>query len=565
MQIRYNVAIPHPSTHLATIEMCITDIQEDSITLAMPVWTPGSYMVREFSRHINSLKAYAGDKRLPIDKYAKNKWKLATQGMDTLTIEYEVYAFELTVRTSYISEDFFILNGASLFLYIEHYQHISHYASITAPYFAEIVSTLKYAEDSYFAQNYDTLVDHPILGGDFDITSYIAGNVEHYLYILGKGNYHLPKLKEDLQKITTYEIKVMGGMPCDKYHFYIINTDKIYGGLEHCCCSVNMVPRFNYDKDNYLSTISLLAHEYFHLWNIKTIRPQSLQSFDYSEENYTRLLWFVEGITSFFDDYFVYKAGISTLQEYLAIVAKNINTTLNNAGNSIQSLGDASFDAWIKYYRQNENAPNTQVSYYVKGSVVALALHLYLLQHSDGEKGMDDIMSYFYQKYITSPQIGYTYTSIITWVKECTGIDIVDFLEKYVEDVQELPLDEYLQFAGISLVDNTVAKNTLGIQLQYSSNQCMITYVDRRYPAYLHGLQYGDEIIAIDGYRIIDASWEKRWDTTPQGNVVKLTISRLGTLREVAIPMEKSRHRDCSLHIHNETTPLQQKIRSRWL
>jgi predicted metalloprotease with PDZ domain len=565
MSILYNVTIAQPNTHLVTVEMLISNINSSNITVAMPVWTPGSYMVREFSRHINCIRAYAGDYSLSIEKIAKNKWTIPNIPSETIKVIYEVYAFELTVRTSYVSDEFFLLNGASIFLYVEDYRNLRHTIAIHTTHFDQIACTLSQHDGNYFAESYNQLVDTPILGGQFDKATFLSANIEHNIYILGRGNYNKSKLINDLQIITSYEIKMMGGIPCENYNFYIINTDKIYGGLEHTDCSVNMVPRFNYDKENYLATISLLAHEYFHLWNIKTISPQTLKNFNYDEENYTRLLWFVEGITSFFDDYFVYKSGVSTLQEYLSIVARNINNTYNLAGNSQQSLGDASFDAWIKYYRQNENSPNNQVSYYIKGSVVALALHLYLLQNSNGEKGLDDVMAYFYTKYIDNSDLGYTFESLIAWTKSCTNVDISDFLIKYVEDNQSLPIAEFLTYAGIELKDNAVAKNTLGIQLQYNANQCIVTYIDKRYPAYSQGLQYGDEIIAVDGLRITDASWEKRWNEVNSNSTLQLTINRLGVLKIINITLAKNINHEYILLLQEDITTLQEKIRGRWL
>lgn len=566
MFIQYHISIGNPYSHLVHIEMHITDVIDDEIVVAMPVWTPGSYMVREFPRNINTLSAttYEGE-ALSWEKITKNRWRISSRNIKEMIISYEVYAFELTVRTSYVTDDFFMLNGASIFLFIENHLHLRHEVKITAPHYEEVVSTLNSREGIFWASDYDTLVDNPILGGKFEKSEFISANIPHTVYILEKGNYDLVRLTSDLQKITNTEITMMGGIPCPKYHFYIINTDKIYGGLEHSCCSVNMVPRFNYDKDNYLNTISLLAHEYFHLWNVKTIAPQSLKKFNYNEENYTHLLWFVEGVTSYFDDYFVFSSGVSTVDEYLNILSKNINTVMNSAGTGVQPLADASFDAWIKYYRPNENTPNSQISYYTKGAVIALALHLYLLHKSEAEKGLDDLMRILYSKYLLHPSQGYTKNLLEEWTKECLGISIELFLDTYVDGVAMPPLNELLQYGGAKLLATENAKYLIGYQFQYSHNQCIVQFVDNRFLNEVQELQYGDEIIAVNGFRISDASWEKRLEEGQFGTNIHFLVNRMGIIREVLLPLDRKIQYKFAIQTLENISPLQQKIRNRWL
>jgi predicted metalloprotease with PDZ domain len=566
MKIHYQLNIANPNLHLLDVELKLSEIDAEFLELFMPVWTPGSYMVREFSKNINFIKAFdANSQPISCNKLAKNKWTIETKNNPQIVIQYQIYAFELSVRTSYIDQSMFFLNGASVFLGIKNHTHLKHHFTLnTSSHYSNIVTYLSSTETIYTADCYDILIDNPILGGEIVDYEFVSYNTSHKVYFLGEGNYNTQKVIADLQKITTYETTMMGENPCENYHFYIVNTDKIYGGLEHTHNSLNMIPRWNYSKDNYLQSISLLAHEYFHLWNIKRIRPITLGPFNYDTENYTNLLWFVEGFTSYFDDYFVYKAGVSSLEEYLDIVAKNLNTVVNTAGDNIQSLADASFDAWIKYYRQNENSPNTQVSYYTKGGIVATALNLKIIIESNAQYSLDDVMKYFYLKYKQNPEIGFTDEQAIDWIKEVTNIDVSNFIYNHIYDTQLIDYASYFIEAGITLKNNSEKNKTLGIQTLFQNGKLIVSATDKNYAAHHEGIYVGDEIIAINKYRVGDNIFGLLQEFEV-GQKLMLTIARQGELKEINITCNEDLKFKYTLERIENPTEQQIKVFDKWL
>ncbi len=402
MNIKYTLSFPEPHTHYAEVEMYISNISVDVIYLKMAVWTPGSYLIREFQKNIDFVEwSVANGQWSRVEKTDKNTWKIdlsngalnASTNNNTNThnvsIRYRTYCFEQSVRTNFVDEQHALINGAATFLYVDGFENTSSEIDII-PFekWNNISTSLIQKENNKWLRistNIDELIDSPIEIGNHLSYFFDAANIAHELAIYGESNCNIEKLIADLKRIIEVEANIFGGHPCKNYVFFIHNTENSFGGLEHLHSSVNHVTRWSYDAKNYQRAISLLAHEYFHLWNVKRITPSALIPFNYNTENYTELLWFFEGITSYYDDFICYKAGVTSKIDFLYIVASNINGVLNTAGIDTQTLAEASFDTWLKYYRRNENSNNTQISYYTKGAVVAMIFDIIIMDATNGE------------------------------------------------------------------------------------------------------------------------------------------------------------------------------------
>lgn len=571
--IAYKVSFPKPSNHYAHIEMTVWGFSESIITAKLPVWTPGSYLVREFSKNVEGVVVKNGlGKEIPHSKSDKNAWKINVSGQKEITISYDVYCFELSVRTSFVEDEQAFLNGANIFMYIEGSQSASSVISFFPDdNWKEISTSLKIQASNKwtrFAANYDELVDSPILISTHPIIKFKAAGIPHEIAIQGISNMDEKKLVSDLTKIIEEELKLFGGThPCKKYLFIIHNTEKQGGGLEHLNSSANMIPRFNYGfRDKYLAGVSLLAHEYFHLWNAKRIRPIELGPFNYGEENYTKLLWVVEGFTSYYDNYLVHKGGVSSKAEYLDLLELDLNKQINAFGERVQSVTESSFDTWIKYYRPNENSNNTTVSYYTKGSLISLCLNFILLDATNGAKSLDDVMRALWAQYLKNPTIGYTEADVLKTFEKVGGIKLKDFFENYIYKAGEIDYNKYFNLVGYELVDKNeqTEKLALGLNYKISDGKMWITEVLRGQPAYEAGLSVNDELIAIDGFRIGD-DLSKFVINKKEGDSFKILVNRSGLLKEIELVLLKDSKKEMNIVAIESASEKQLKLRKIWL
>jgi predicted metalloprotease with PDZ domain len=371
----YNIQIKDPNSHYATVKMEISGIKTKQINVKLPVWTPGSYMVREFSRNVGKSKAYSGNETLAVQKSDKNTWTIQNpKNLKSLTFEYEIYAFEAGVRTTYIDNDHAFILPTSCLMFVD--GGIINKGQLKLEFPAawhRVSTTLKRVSPyTYEYENYDDLADSPIEIGNHDELTFDVAGVPHKVALVGENNCPKEKFTKDLKTICEGMLQIVGTHPCKEYLFIIHHVEEGGGGLEHANSNVVQFQRYNYSNEQrYKSFLSLCAHEYFHLWNVKRIRPAALGPFNYNQENYTNLLWVAEGITSYYDELIMYRTGFWTQAEYLKSLSSSITATMNRQGAYHQSLHEASFDAWIKEYRPNENSINSQISYYLKGAVVA--------------------------------------------------------------------------------------------------------------------------------------------------------------------------------------------------
>ena len=404
-KVNYTVSMPEPHTHYFEVEMLFDNPGKDFIEVKMPVWTPGSYLVREFAKNVESFTASANNQRIRFEKINKNTWRIYPQKAPQVKVSYKVYAFELTVRTSFLDADHGYINGASVFMYPDGLQNEPSQIKIVPYARWKVVSTALPAAsgnqaNTYTAANYDEVVDSPIEIGNHDVWQFDVNGVPHQVAMFGESNVNKEKFLADLKKVTSTAVRIMGDVPLNRYLFIIHNLGNSRGGLEHKFSTTLQVKQWGYGTPSgYRSILNLAAHEYFHLWNVKRLRPAGLGPFNYDAETYTPLLWVSEGFTSYYADLILRRSEINFNERYLESVAEQITDLENRPGARIQSASESSFDAWIKYYRPNENSPNAEISYYSKGTIIGLLLNLEILKRTNGQKSLDDVMRQMYQQY----------------------------------------------------------------------------------------------------------------------------------------------------------------------
>jgi predicted metalloprotease with PDZ domain len=500
--IHYEVSMPKPHTHYFEVTMNITDFKKEYIDVQMPTWAPGSYLIREFSRNVEGLKATANEKEIETKKLNKNTWRIFSKNASNVKVSYTVYAFELSVRTSFIDASHGYFNGTSLFMFINELKNQRATLKIN-PYkdWKKVNTSLKKIsvdEFKYEAPNYDVLVDSPVEIGNHETFSFNAAGILHHVAMYGEGNYDVERLKIDMAKVIEACTAVFGENPNKEYTFIIHNLTTGSGGLEHLESTTLQVNRWTYQGDDYKGFLSLVAHEYFHLWNVKRIRPDVLGPFDYNNENYTDLLWVMEGFTSYYDELLLYRADIYTEDEILRKLAGSINSIENQPGNKVMSAAEASFNAWIKGYRPDENSYNTSISYYTKGAVIANMLDLMIVNATKGEKSLDDVMKFLYQEYYKKQKRGFNSKEMQQVAEKISGLDLTDFFKKYINGTETFDYKTIFSHANFDINISERSRLTLGATVKNN----VVKNVVRNSPAYEGGLSVNDEIIAINGFRV---------------------------------------------------------------
>ena len=540
LEVNYKLGMSKPNNHYFQVEMNVSGLNDASIVVKMPVWAPGSYLVREFSKNLNAV--YATDEKgvaREVKKLTKNSWEINTKDAKSISIKYDVYAFELSVRTSFLDDSHGYLNGTSVFMYLDGHQDLKGKLAIT-PHekFKKITTALKSEGNNTFSfSNYDQLVDCPIEIGNHITFQFEAGGVNHTVAMYGEGNYDIPTLQKDMARIVEAETKAMGENPNKDYVFIIHNVTDPSGGLEHKNSTTLEVNRWTYMGDDYLGFLSLVAHEYFHLWNVKRIRPKELGPFNYDEENYTDLLWVMEGFTSYYDELFLRRAGYYTADEYLNKIIGTINYVENSVGNKMQPVAHSSFDAWIKAYRPTENSGNTTISYYSKGQILAVILDLYIIQKFKAEKCLDDFMQRLYKDFYLKNDVGFTEEEFQATLESFLGEDMDWFFSNYVYGTETPDYKKYFEYVGLSFYnsDDSV-KPFLGVKAS-GSERLVITGITAGSAAEEQGLSVNDEIIAINGYRVNQADFEKYVKILVPGDKFEILISRDNVMKTYQVEM----------------------------
>ncbi len=571
LKVDYNLSFEESQGHYVDVEMTISKNSKEELDVKMPVWAPGSYLVREFARNVEGFSARTENNTLlNFSKTNKNTWTIKTNKASTIIVKYRVYAFELTVRTSFVDDSHAYLNGTSIFMYVDGFKNASSEIKIKPNNnWSKISCSLPIKSGNVFhlfAENYDILGDSPIEIGNQEIIEFNAAGVEHQVAMVGVGNYDKEKIKKDFSKIVEEETKIFAKHPCKSYVFIVHNVNSGGGGLEHLNSTTVQVQRNAYSTEStYNSFLSLIAHEYFHLWNVKRLRPVALGPFDYDNENYTRMLWVAEGFTAFYDNWMIRRSGFHTHEKYLEVIANEISALTNLQGAKVQSLSESSYDAWIKYYRRNENSNNSQVSYYDKGSVVANMLNLLILQHSAGKENLDNLMKHLYTEYYENKGRGYTDEEFKLAAEKYTGINLTDFYAQYIDGTKPINFEEVFKVAGIKLTDLNASKTDVyfGVTSTNTNGKVVVTAVAYSSSAYKGGINVNDEILAIDNFRTDDIS--KALANKKVADVINVLVNRDGMIKTLSVKLEKSNQVKYKLEKVEKPTAEQEAIYKGWL
>ncbi len=620
--ILYRLSFENLRSHLVDIEAILpTDLatpEGRTVTLMMPVWTPGSYLIREYSRQVERIEAIdtESNQSLSLEKISKNQWAVKTNGCKSITLRYQLYCREQSVRTNWIESDYGFLTGAATFITIDDDRVRPHRLQITPPdswpaiacslppdpraksqtrldAAPVILDSEGNPDDTLpitrcferYAKSFDELVDSPILMGDLIIRPFEVNGYPHFFASYGTaGVWDTDQVIKDLEKIVAQEHRFWGNIPYQHYWFMNIAVDA-YGGLEHDDCTVLMAKRNAMkQRDSYIEWLGLASHEFFHTWNVRRLRPKALVKYDYHREQYMNELWVAEGITSYYDDLILIHAGLISELEYLEQLSKTIRVVEDAPGQLVQSLNESSYDTWIKHYRPDENTPNARVSYYTKGAAVAFVLDQLLRDRTDNQRSLDDVMRLLWKNHA---KCGYELADFESIASNLLGESLKDWFQEHVYSPQKINFDTAFERLGLTtrrspetnpeenpqpfgawtpsqpLRTPAAQEIDLGFDLAARDGRWILTKVIRGGAAWEAGLQVDDELIALGGYRLPVANWRERVNEFRVNQKLLTTIARRGKILELSIVCKTKE----AISIQSVLNPSQIQLdhRRRWL
>ncbi len=584
----YRITLADLPGHRLQLDLHIPFPDPQGQVLSLPAWIPGSYLIRDFSRQIESIAAFSDDTAIAIHKLDKHRWQCAPCTGE-LHIRYTVYAWDLSVRGAHVDESHAFFNGTSVFLkpegqdkrpclleLVENGQLPDWNVYTSLPEARKKHGKLKPAKRHgfglYEARDYDDLIDHPVEMGTPQVISFLAHGAEHELVFTGIApNLDLSRIAADVQKICATQIAFFDPEQqrapflesSDRYVFMTMVTDDGYGGLEHRASTALMAARRDLPvqgmdpkqkTEGYQTFLGLVSHEYFHTWHVKRIKPAVFAPYDLSQENYTRLLWVFEGFTSYYDDLMLLRSGCVNEAQYFNLLSKNISAVQRSPGRFKQSIAESSFDTWTRFYKQDENSPNALVSYYSKGALAALGLDLSIRAQSKQEKSLDDVMLAMWNQYgkdfytRPAPQ-GVAEHAMQEIIYQATGFDASDYLSRYVYGTEDVPLQALFAAQGVELSWSSSQKTpSLDVRLRQQGTQCELATVYEHGAAHRAGLSAGDILVAIDGLRVSDkASLDRLLAAFQPDQTVQIHVFRRDELRAYTVQLAKPALDTCTL------------------
>ncbi|MFZ4713527.1 MAG: M61 family metallopeptidase [Bacteriovoracaceae bacterium] len=552
MKVQYLVEVMDPSTHIVKVSMSVPLTTKGPLSVFLPSWSPGSYLMREYSRHVRSFRALAQNGEvLFFEQKKKGLWEidqtrsqLKQPNVTEISIHYEVYCHELTVRTSHVDNSHAFLHGPTYLMGVAGENLVNPELTLRfSPLWSKVSTGLKDISPSreifrYTAANYDELVDGPIEIGCHETDGFMVGNIPHELAFYGVVYPHKNNLKEDMKKIVEVVSGTMGSMPYSKYTFITHFVPRIYGGLEHLnSTALHFDGKKIGNRKDYINWLALVAHEYFHLWNVKRIRPQELGPFDYLNEGYTSMLWLAEGLTSFMDNLFVLKSKLCSLEEYLDLVKSDFDVYFSTPGRKFHSLEDSSFNAWIKLYRPDENSKNSSISYYLKGGLVFSVLNIYF--HEQGHS-FTEFLNLLWQSYVDRPAKGLSKEEVYSMVEKLGGKAALDTFVDMVETTKEIDFENTYARIGLKLNWESPKTPYLGVEFDFKEERVFVRTVLLDSPAYKCGLNAGDEILSLNGLRFLKSDAIDLVKITQVGVNYELLVSRLERIENLTLQFEEA-------------------------
>lgn len=562
--MQYTLRFPKPESRYVEVSLRLT-APTDTLDLRLPVWTPGSYLIREFPRNLDGFVAMADGKELASFKTAKNAWAVVTRAGQAIEANYRVYCNEYSVRTSYIDDEQAALVGTTYLLFEPRLMQKRHEVRIEpASNWKNIATSLPEINGNVwhrYAADYDELVDCPIQIGNFKSFTFEAQGIPHTMAMVGQDNYPEDKLRTDIGKIIDASFDVFGDQPNARYLFIVQHSTQGGGGLEHTNSTTLQTRNQVYEKESsYQGFLGLVAHEYFHLWNVKRLRPVALGPFDYNRENYTRHLWISEGFTSYYDNLLLARTGLMSEKDYLRVLSSGFEAVLGNKGDAVQSVAESSLDAWIKFYLRNENSNNISVSYYRKGAMLGMVFDAALLNHSGGQYGLDSLLRFMYRKYHHGLGRGFTDAELEADFRQHLGPMSDTLFRDYIHGTKPIDFARFAAMAGLSLVD-TGKKNPspyFGAAWSRQGDKQVVSSLREGSTAWEMGMQYGDVLLEINGKAATDAD---KWVRSQQvGDKIKMKVLRRGKEVELRGKMGAYPAPRFELTKNQQATPLQKSI-----
>lgn len=554
--MHYTITPLDVNGHQFAVTLHVTPNSNEALVVTLPAWIPGSYMIRDFARNILDLRAQANGQALAITALDKQTWRLeATE--HPVTVNYLVYAFDLSVRSAYLDQFWGFFNNSSLCLAVKGYEAQPIDVTLQLPEQLEhwqVATGMPRLQGKPFhagrfrADNYDALLDYPFLLGTLGIHEFIAGGRKHALVTAGRCDIDAERICGDLATLCEHQIELFDKqVPFEQYLFLTIVVGQGFGGLEHrnstaLMCSRRDLPHAGVElanKKDYQTFLSLCSHEYFHSWNIKTLKPKEFLPYQLEREQYTRQLWFYEGITSYFDDYVLHAAGLIDVETYLSRLGDTLARVHRGVGGDRQTVADSSFHAWTRFYKQDENAPNAIVSYYAKGALIALCLDLLIRAQTRAQENLGTVMSAFWQRYGKNLE-GTTEASFADFLLERYQVNVHAFIQRAIATTEPLPVVELLEDFGVSVTraaaqdDNSYGGRaaqqplpvSLGARFKATAHglELQVTFADEA--AQRAGLSAQDRIIALDQLQVTADNYRELMQRYRSGDEVKIHAFR---------------------------------------
>lgn len=551
MKIFYNIDFSQKDQKYVHItqKVILENYNSEFLNIIMPVWSPGSYLIREYSRILDCFEVKDNNnEELFYKKTSKNQWQININSNKEINIKYRLYCNEFSVRNNFVDDKHALLVGPSTFLIPENKEVCKYFeVAVDLPKDWNNINTglepVKGSKNKFYQTNLDDFLDCPIEAGDYEVFDFKVFDKPHKIAMIGAKVYDEKILVKDIKKVVEATAKLIGDIPYEHYDFITHLTSNSTGGIEHKNSCILHFNRWDFqDPEKYKkSWLSLVSHEYFHLWNVKRIKPIELSDFDYNSENYTSLLWFSEGFTSYFDDLIIKRAGIYTNSEYLSVLTDLINRLLQIPGRFYQTVEQSSFDAWTKFYRKHENTNNQQISYYVKGAQLALILDLQIRKNTNHEKCLDDLLKLLWNDYKKDNSVGFTKEIIVSYCNEIAQANLEDIFYEFLETTNEIDYNKYLNYAGLRLKFTDSQKPTLDMDIKEEKGLFICSFVKDKGTAYNSGIMAGDEIISIDGYRVNSSNIYKRLKNMNVGQELNILLSRDERLLEKKLIVSPSK------------------------
>ncbi|MDP2713292.1 M61 family metallopeptidase [Rheinheimera sp.] len=577
--VKYRLDISDIGAHLVSVNLSFKPV--DAIhELALPAWIPGSYMIRDFARNIVAISAADDSGPLILQQMDKQRWQLHCNS-STVSVTYQLYAYDLSVRAAYIDDEIAVLNPASLCLSVSTLEQLPHRLHISKPKSHvtknwRLATGLNRATDTdflgfgeYLATSYQNLIDSPILAGHFQLAEFSIDDITHYLVVTGDNLTDLPRFSHDVEKICRQQVTTFGSLPADltSYWFLLWVTEDGYGGLEHLNSTLLLCSRFDLPApgqadtdDKYQNLLALCSHEYFHTWWVKRLKPACFAQYQLAAEQYTPQLWLYEGFTSYYDDLALVRASLIDSKSYIKTLEKTISRVTRNPSDTQQSLTDSSFTAWTKFYKQDENAVNAVVSYYAKGALLALCLDAWLRRHG---ACLDQVVRQLWQQYLVSgtpdnalqlvlQQLGFAELAALTddWLTQAISLPLASLLPALGLQLTLRPMQHGDDFGGEATAD---APAFIGAQTKVVNGLVQLTQVYHGGSAHQAGLMSGDQLLALDGRKISATSLPQLLKRSRNGDSLTLHFYRKDRLLQSQLTLNAAPQQVAVLTVAEQT------------